>query len=267
MSGGNRAVARIRLRNRRYHFFIRDQLPFPITAVNGNDALEGGDASIQPVNAKTGSMNGDLNIMKGSKLIEGRLDIRVCRSGARCALMLLFALGLGGCATSVTVTPRLSGPTSRNCEIHAPVRYDGNPEYLPTVLVRDATVSQALTLRYRYDINYDAQPLPDIATLVNPLTIFGFPTGHDYISVVGSLEVIRADATVRSYGAAAALKRTGTVFGEGDSFTDMRRRGLLLVRDNISVQLCQDRTVLTQLLGAGPDDHSSSQQTPTGERP
>jgi len=181
--------------------------------------------------------------------------------------MLLFALGLGACATSVTVTPRLSGPTSRNCEIHALVRYDGNPEYLPSVLVRDATMSQAVTLRYRYDINYDAQPLPDIATLVNPLTIFGFPTGHDYISVVGSLEFIRADATVRTYGAAAALKRTGTVFGEGDSFTDMRRRGLLLVRDNISVQLCQDRTVLTQLLGAGPDDHSSSQQTPTGERP
>jgi hypothetical protein len=181
--------------------------------------------------------------------------------------MLSFALGFGGCATSVTLTPRLSGTTSRNCEIHAPVRYDGNPDYLPTVLVQDANVSQAVTLRYRYDVNYDAQPLPDVATMVNPLTIFGFPTGHDYISIVGSLEFIRADATVRSYGAAAGLKRTGTVFGEGDSFTDMRRRGLLLVRDNISVQLCRDRTVLARLLGASPDDDSSSQQTPTGARP
>jgi len=181
--------------------------------------------------------------------------------------MLVFALGLGACATTVTVTPKLPGPSSQNCEIHAPVRYDGNADYLPTILVRDATVSQSVTLRYRYDVNYDSQPLPDVATMVNPLTIFGFPTGHDYISIVGSVEFIRADATVRSYGAAAALKRTGTVFGEGDSFTDMRRRGLLLVRDNISAQLCQDRTVLVQLLGTSPDDDSSSRQTPTGARP
>jgi hypothetical protein len=186
--------------------------------------------------------------MTGLALVRLRSDAH--RLGARCVFTLLLALGEGGCASTVTVTPRLPSATTPNCEIHATVRYDGNPDYLPRVLLRDAAVSHTVTLRYRYDVNYDAQPLPDAATLVNPLTIFGFPTGHDYVSIIGSLEFIRADATVRSYGAAAALKRTGTVFGEGDSFTDMRRRGLLLVRDNISVQLCQDREVLAQLLGA-----------------
>jgi hypothetical protein len=162
----------------------------------------------------------------------------------------LLALGLAGCATTITVTPKLVDTGAARCEIRAPLNYEGKLEYLPTVLVQDSVASGTATLRYRYDVNYDARPLNDVATLVNPLTLFGFPTGHDYTSVVSTLDLIQAGAVVRSYAAAAALKRTGTVFGEGESFTAMRRQGLLAVRDNISAQLCQDKAALVLLINA-----------------
>jgi hypothetical protein len=173
---------------------------------------------------------------------------------------------LVGCATTVTVTPKLAEPARQDCEIHAAIRYEGNADYLPAVLVRDSTASPAITANYVFHITYDSKPLPDVATMVNPLAMFGFPTGHDYISILGTLDFVQADATVRSYGAAAALRRTGTIFGEGDSFTDLRRKGLLLVRDNISGQLCQDQSALAQLLGAPVAERIPSQSTSKGER-
>ncbi len=53
---------------------------------------------------------------------------------------------------------------------------------------------------------------------------------------------------MRSYAAAASLKVTPTIFGEGETFTEMRHRGLMLVRDNLSSQLCEDQSVLNRLL-------------------
>jgi hypothetical protein len=162
----------------------------------------------------------------------------------------ILAIGLAGCATTIAVTPKLAATAAAHCEIHAPLSYEGKPDYLPTVLIQEPAASSTVLLHYRFDVDYDARPLNDIATLVNPLTLLGFPTGHDYISVVGTLDLIQAGTTVRSYAAAAALKRTGTVFGEGDSFTAMRRQGLLAVRDNISAQVCQDMPVLMPLINA-----------------
>ena len=40
------------------------------------------------------------------------------------------------------------------------------------------------------------------------------------------------------------------MFGEGETLTEMRRRGLLLLRDNISSQLCADQTTTQAILDA-----------------
>ena len=61
---------------------------------------------------------------------------------------------------------------------------------------------------------------------------------------------MRGDTTIRSY--AAAMKHSGNVFSEGETFTDMRRRGLQLVRDNLTRQLCKDQSVIETLLAEGP---------------
>ena len=79
-----------------------------------------------------------------------------------------------------------------------------------------------------------------------------FRSGSNFTTVTGLLEVVRGGQTIRSYGAACAMKRTGTVFSEGETLTAMRRRGLLLIRDNISAQICRDRKTLQPLLD---EDH------------
>jgi len=46
---------------------------------------------------------------------------------------------------------------------------------------------------------------------------------------------------------------------EGETFTDMRRRGLLLVRDNLTSQLCKDQSVIETLLADRPTTAKGSQ--------
>ncbi len=173
----------------------------------------------------------------------------------------LACAALGACATSVVITPQVAETRSAVCEIHAPLRYEGKPEYLPTALIA-APGTSALVVRYRYEAQYGLKETNFFLTAVNPLTLVGFPTGSNDVVVTGHVEVLRGETTLRSYAAAAALTRSSTVFYEGESFTDMRRRGLLLVRDNLSHQLCQDQPLLTGMLAEAPPALTSPSTPP-----
>lgn len=170
------------------------------------------------------------------------------RSSAQAALGVASCLALLGCATEVAITPQLADKTSGKCQIHAPVRYEGKQDYLPAALVPDPGASATTEIRYSYEAQYGLKEFNPIVVIVNPLTIVGFPTGGDNLVVTGRVDVVRGDTTLRSYAAAAAMKRSTTVFYEGETFTEMRRRGLLLVGDNLSQQLCKDAETLAALL-------------------
>jgi hypothetical protein len=170
------------------------------------------------------------------------------RRSARTALCVAACLALFGCATEVAVTPQLSEKSPRQCQIHAPVRYEGKQDYLPGALIQDPGASATTEIRYSYEAQYGLKEVPPILSFVNPLVLVGFPTGTDNLVVTGRVDVVRGDTTLRSYAAAAAMKRSSTVFGEGETFTEMRRRGLLLVGDNLSGQLCKDQETLAALL-------------------
>lgn len=155
--------------------------------------------------------------------------------------MACLALAAGSCATTTTVTPELVGPTSLACTLEGAIAYEGNPEFLPRVLVARPVDESPLVFRYSYRVDYALQQLPAPVQLINPLNFVGFPTGANSVVVMGRLQVMRGGLALRSYAAAAGMRRTGTMFSEGETLSEMRRRGLLLVRDNISRQLCSDR--------------------------
>jgi hypothetical protein len=169
-------------------------------------------------------------------------------------LLTASAVGLllciTGCETSVMMTPDLGRGGPGTCTIRAPTSYEGNPDYLPQTLAAEPVAAQATILRYTYNTQYDAKQGITALQVVNPLLIVGFPTGSNSTTVTGLLEVVRGGQTIRSYGAACAMKRSGTVFSEGETLTAMRRRGLLIVRDNISAQICRDQPTLQTLLDA-----------------
>jgi hypothetical protein len=160
--------------------------------------------------------------------------------------MLSYAL-LAGCAATATVTPTLP-EKSAVCQIRAAVRFDGRPEYVPGVLIADTGAHDAAEFRYSFEARYGLNEYNAFLVAVNPLSLVGFPTGNDNLVVAGRVDLMRGETIVRSYAAAASMKRNPTIFGEGETFTDMRRRGLMLVRENLSAQLCNDQSVLTLLL-------------------
>jgi hypothetical protein len=172
---------------------------------------------------------------------------------------VLACFAVAGCATSVSVTPQPAKQTP-TCQIHASVRYDGKPDYLPGALIVDSAALGQIAFRYSYEAQYGLKETEPFLALVNPLTLVGFPVGSDNLIVTGRVDVVRGDTTVRSYAAAAAMKRSSTVFYEGETFTEMRRRGLLIVRDNLSGQLCQDQALLAAMLS---DAHATSSSPKT----
>lgn len=161
----------------------------------------------------------------------------------------LVCVALVGCATDVVVTPPPSDKQPPGCQIHAAVQYDGKPDYLPGALIAQPAVSGGLMFRYAFQAQYGLKATDPILAAFNPLTLVGFPVGSDNLVVTGRVDVLRGDAILRTYAAAAAMKRSSTVFSEGETFTEMRRRGLLLVRDNLSSQLCHDEAQLAALRG------------------
>ena len=170
------------------------------------------------------------------------------------ALQLLAAsqalVVLAGCATSVKVVPEMAAGARSDCKVVGHISYDGNPQYLPTVLVEKASSPAGAVLRYTHEAGYGLNQAPAEVQLVNPLHLVGLPTGKESVCIVGRLEVIRDGSVVRSFAAVAVMERSNSMFTEGETFTEMRRRGLLLVRDNISEQICADQPATQAILDA-----------------
>lgn len=161
---------------------------------------------------------------------------------------LLPSLVLLGCATNMVVTPEVPplGDTA-GVQLTGAIRYEGNREYLPRLLKDDP--ANRFTLRYVHQAAYGGQDVPAALALFNPLTVVGFPTGDRQLTIIGRLDVVaESGEVVKSYTATSVLERTRSLWSD-ETLSELRRRGLLAVRDNIEAQLYQERDFLRNLLG------------------
>jgi hypothetical protein len=101
-----------------------------------------------------------------------------------------------------------------------------------------------LTLRYRYEVTYGRDAVHQALIFFNPLTIIGFPIGTDTVVVTAKLAVLKGNFQVKEYTAVCILDKHRTIFWEGETLSELRRRGLLAVRDNIETQMYGDRDLL-----------------------
>ena len=159
----------------------------------------------------------------------------------------LWSAVLAGCGASMTVAPPIAPPAALDFRLPGRVVYDGNPEYLPRTIVAAPGGAAAVTLQYSYTVTQGRQDVPGLVALFNPLTAIGFPVGQDTLVVGGRLEIRKRDQVVKTYVATAGLESTRNIFWAGDTATELRRRGLLAVRDNIEAQMQHERDVLSQL--------------------
>lgn len=165
------------------------------------------------------------------------------------ALCLSVAILSSGCATNVAITPDIGVVPTNDFTLGGEIDYEGSKEFLPRTVFSDTNPESLLVLRYRYDVAYGRDSVHQALPLFNPLTIVGFPIGADTVVVTGKLEILKRGSTAQTYSAVCVLDKHRTIFSEGETMSEIRKRGLLSVRDNIEAQMYVDRDLLRRHTG------------------
>ena len=154
---------------------------------------------------------------------------------------------LSGCAAKMVTTPEIQASPNADVRLQGKILYDGNREYLPRMLA-DASIDPIeLGFRYSYDVKYGRDSVPRVLPLFNPLTIVGFPIGEDTLAVEAHLAILKGEEVIKTYTAACLLESTRNIFWPGETYSELRRKGLMAVRDNIENQMLRDREFLSTL--------------------
>ncbi len=161
--------------------------------------------------------------------------------GIACLLSLLFMFVVVGCSTR-TVTPELTTLDKTPVLIKGQIEYDGNRLYLPRTISEGDPSEYGLRFRYATSETQDRSSW-DVIALFNPLSILGFPTGRRNSTVTGNLEILKDTEIVKSYQATCLQEAYRGIY-YGGSFSDLRRTGLVAVRDSIEAQMSRDRELL-----------------------
>ena len=161
---------------------------------------------------------------------------RAARIASLCAL-------LASCADTRISAPPPEVPLPESAFLCGKLQYTGsNPEWLPRAL-RDEPADTTRTLRFEYEIAYGIDD-ESAFDLFNPLLILGATKSKDSMYVLGVLTLTRDGKTLKDYRETITVDKSKSVFSEGETLTEMRRQGLLRLRDLIDARLATDRAAL-----------------------
>jgi len=147
----------------------------------------------------------------------------------------------------MAVTPKVpANETKSDFQMGGIIEYDGNKEYLPRTLKEDMSQT-AFSFKYEYQITYGRDKTPQALPLLNPLSMVGFPVGENTLVITGNLTILKGQEVIKEYKATCGLEKVRSLFSEGDTFSELRKKGLLAVRDNIELQMCHDKDFLLGL--------------------
>lgn len=154
------------------------------------------------------------------------------------ALPLLLLFVVAGCS-SMSVTPELATLDKAPALMKGPILYEGNRLYLPRTISEGDPSEYGLRFRYTTSETQDRSSW-DVIALFNPFSVLGFPTGRRNSTVTGNLEILKDTEVMKSYTATCLQEAYRGIY-YGESFSGLRRTGLLAVRDNIETQMSRDR--------------------------
>ena len=167
----------------------------------------------------------------------------------RITVYLVVVAILSGCGTTYHVVPVNHSTDTTPFSVVGMIEYGGhNTEYLPRTVKQDENATTGLPLiNYVYNVGYGKDSVPEILPLFNPLSIVGFPIGSDNIVIVGVLKIIKRGEVLKQYSSTCVFDKNRSLFYEGDTFSELRKKGLLMVRNNIENQMTNDRMYLSKL--------------------
>ena len=124
------------------------------------------------------------------------------------------------------------------------VIYEGhNTGYLPLSL-RDSPDRDNVQMKYQYEVEYGVED-ETAFDLFNPLLVVGMAKSEDTVVILGSLELKTDSGFEKTYEEVIVLSASNTIFSEGETLTDIRRKGLIQIRNKIDLALSQDRILFT----------------------
>lgn len=126
------------------------------------------------------------------------------------------------------------------------ITYDGKEEYFPRTIRPIDTRQDGLAVRYVYeDVHQLARYYdPPESETLSFVRRYLDPTYAKEITVLGRVTVFEGGNVLKVYEAVAYLS---TPTRGGQTLTELRRLGLLAVRDSIEGQMYQDREYLRKL--------------------
>jgi hypothetical protein len=131
--------------------------------------------------------------------------------------------------------------------MYGPIDYDRNWNYVPRTISNRKDGSD-LSFKYAYHVKYGASTMvQEMGTLFIPSTIFGSPTGKSDVEVTAKLDVIKNSSIIKSYLSVCYVSKIQGVMTGGINFTELRKKGLMAVKENIEHQMIQDKEFLLSL--------------------
>jgi hypothetical protein len=171
--------------------------------------------------------------------------VKVSESIILCLVLSLLV----SCATSIEIRPPVSTSTgSIDFTLYGPIEYEGNWNYVPKTISNTLPANSELSFKYAYQITYGGTtPNEDAIALFIPTTIIGTPTGKDDMQVAAKLEVYSGQGLVKTYTAVCTLTKHRGIYAGGINLTELRQQGLRAVKENIEMQMVQDKAFLISL--------------------
>ncbi|MEN8108477.1 MAG: hypothetical protein ABFS22_10780 [Pseudomonadota bacterium] len=163
--------------------------------------------------------------------------------GMRAFWMLIILSTLYGCSsTRISIKPVGEVSESNKNILCGVIIYDGhNSDYLPLSL-RGSPDRRHVQINYQYEVKYSVED--DTAfDLFNPLLLMGMAKSEDNVVILGRLEINTDSGFDKTYEEVIVLSKSKTIFSEGETLTDIRRKGLILMRDKIDSAISKDRSL------------------------
>jgi len=178
------------------------------------------------------------------------MEVNMIRNILKYILLFPLISFIMSCATVTDIIPKIEKLDNLSILVSGKIDYNGNKDYFPRTVGDDASGNPLLIIKYQYNVSYGRENIPDalhVANLFNPLIIVGFPIGQDTLVVIGKIDVIKQTEVVKTYSSACTFEKTRNIFYQGPTYTELRKLGLLNIRDNIEAQMFKDREFLSKL--------------------
>jgi len=159
------------------------------------------------------------------------------------SVVIAICAALAACAETRISVPSPATPAATAAFVCGKLEYAGsNREWLPRAM-RDVSADTHRAIRYAYEVEYGIDD-ESAFDLFNPFLVFGATKSEDSMYVLGVLTLSADGKPIKEYRENITLEKAKSLFSEGETLTEIRRQGLLRLRELMDAHLVEDRTAL-----------------------